>query len=144
MIAVKLYLLHCSRQWVTVAANFTLSLFTCPNTHCECLNLTEHVHYLIVSINYTDIPGDKSCMVPLSGLNQQHCVPPEKDQKNLLWSNIPNPHLSGFHRHTFLHISCCWFMCQILFPDWRRNRFVLLWLQSESWSWEMKRVSFQQ
>lgn len=69
-----------------VAANFTSSLFTYPNTKyvfrvIVCLNVSEHAIYFKASIVDTNVPGDKSCIVPLPGLNQQLYVSPMKETK---------------------------------------------------------------
>lgn len=62
----QLYLRHCSRQWITVAANFTSSLFTYPNENVfkviVCLNVRKNA---VCVQNDTNIPQDKSCTFPL-------------------------------------------------------------------------------
>lgn len=38
--------------------------------------------YLKATFNHTNIPGGKSCIVPLPGLSQQLYVSPEKQREN--------------------------------------------------------------
>lgn len=48
----------------------------------HCLSISGGMSCLKASIKYTNIPGDKSCIVPLPGLSQQLYVSPEKETKD--------------------------------------------------------------
>lgn len=66
-------------NWYSIIHIEPLHLFKYIKTCKISLGLKVHTVHLSESINYTNIPGDKSCIVPLSDLIQPLYFSPEKE-----------------------------------------------------------------
>lgn len=64
-------------NWYSIIHIEPLHLFKYIKTYKISLSLKVHAVYLSGSINYTNIPGDKNCIVSLSGLIQPLYLSPE-------------------------------------------------------------------